>query len=323
MDFFQAEHNRDISHLSNTDHAPTRLISTVFSSAQTSAQTSQLNFTKRVWKILIGASLATSVILGVSSARSQELQVPPGQRWLEVRQTAGTVQYRRGEALRPARVGDRLQQVGHGIDTALMSTSVLELDTQIGAVRVAENTRLLVKTLTVLSDGGRVTALRVDRGQARLQIRRFTHPNSELEIETPAGVAAVRGTIFGVTVDEVGKTGVATLSGSVEASAQGETVIVNPGFATTIIPGEPPTEPQPIDRVLQLRTRTIRRTSGGIILSGQADPANLVQVNGQDIATRSNGQFSTFIPSSPLEPYVRVTVRNPVGDERTHEFVAR
>lgn len=264
-----------------------------------------------------------TALMTTSVGRTQDLQLPNNQRWLEVQQLSGTVNYRQGETFRSARVGDRLQQVGHGIVTALQSTSVLDLDTDIGNVRVAENTSLRVKTLTVIADGGRVTALTVDRGQARLQVRRFTHPSSSLEVETPAGVAAVRGTIFGVSVDDIGKTGVATLVGQVDASAQGETVTVNPGFVTVIVPGEPPTPPRPLDRVLQFRPRNIQRTSGGIILSGQADPANLVVVNGQTVETSANGRFSTFVSASPLNRLVEVVVRNPVGDERTHTLVAR
>ncbi len=272
---------------------------------------------------MLSITCIATALVTPSVGHSQDLRLPNNQRWLEVQQLSGTVNYRQGEVWRPALVGDRLQQVGQGIATALQSTSVLDFDTDIGNIRVAENTSLRVRTLTVMADGGRVTALAIDRGQARLQVRRFTHPSSNLEVETPAGVAAVRGTIFGVSVNDVGKTGVATLVGQVDASAQGETVTVNPGFATVIVPGEPPTEPRPLDQVLQLQTRTIQRTSGGIIFSGQVDPANLITVNGQPVETDANGRFRLFVPASPLNRSIRVIVRNPVGDERGHTVVAR
>uniref|UniRef100_A0ACD5H295 FecR domain-containing protein n=1 Tax=Desertifilum tharense IPPAS B-1220 TaxID=1781255 RepID=A0ACD5H295_9CYAN len=51
-------------------------------------------------------------------------------------------------------------------------------------------------------------------GQARFRVRRFNHPGSSLEIETPAGSSAVRGTEFGVSVHPDGKTGIATREGT-------------------------------------------------------------------------------------------------------------
>ncbi|MGF1498419.1 MAG: FecR domain-containing protein [Elainellaceae cyanobacterium] len=270
------------------------------------------------------ASLAVSAAIALPTiAIAQQLRLPEEQRWLEVQQMRGEVTYWQGQSSRPARVGDRLQQVDHGLDTASQSASVLALDTNIGVVRLAENTSLRVGNLLRLADGGRVTSLNVNRGQARLQVRRFTHPSSELEVETPAGVAAVRGTIFGVDVAPAGKTRIATFTGAVEASAQGVTVLVNPGFGTIIVPGEPPTPPRRLDRALRLQPGRVERTGGRIIVRGRVDPVNSVIIGDSVVETAPDGSFRASIGDSPTNffanYYVEVRVRNPLGEERLHE----
>lgn len=235
----------------------------------------------------------------------------------------GSVTFREAQTQRPARLGDRLQSRNSGLTTAALSASTLALDSNIGVVQVAENTSLRVSGLRALRDGARVTSLRVDRGQARLQIRRFTNPNSNLEIETPAGTAAVRGTDFGVAVTPVGKTSIGTESGAVEAQAQGVSVMVNPGFASVIVPGEPPSLPIPIDRALQLRVGPLEQDGGRVILSGHIDPSNTLLINGEIVETRLNGRFRVSLPTLPRRRRARVAVQNPLGDRRNYSLVLR
>lgn len=233
----------------------------------------------------------------------------------------GTVTFRDAQAPRPARVGDRLQREGSWLSTAALSASTLALDTDIGVVQVAENTRLRVANLETLRDGAYITALRIDQGQARLQIRRFNNPNSNLEVETPAGTAAVRGTDFGVAVTPAGKTSVGTESGAVEAQAQGVSVMVNPGFVSVIVPGEPPSLPIPLDRALQLQVRSLGQSGGRLVLAGRIDPANTLLVNDAIVETRLNGRFRIAVPTLPRQRRTTLTVQNPLGDRRDYPLV--
>lgn len=276
------------------------------------------------WQWILGVVTAGSV-LGLSSTplAAQTIPLPQAERWLEIQQMTGIVTYHGDRQIRPARIGDRLLQINQGIDTDTQSDSTLLLDSDIGVVRMAENTRLRVNRMAVLPDGGRVTSLAVQRGQARLQVRRFSNPSSNLEIETPAGVAAIRGTTFGVIVDDAGKTGVATLAGAVEVSAQGVSVLVNPGFATSIVPGEPPTPPRRIDRQLRFEVALIQRTSSRVIVRGRTDPANTVQVNGREVTTEADGTFRAVLLNSPRDYFgtesVAIMIRNPIGEIRRHQ----
>ena len=281
------------------------------------------SFRQGCTQAVLGVSILMGAFLGdVSPLTAQEIRVRSAQRWLEVQQIRGDVTYR-GNQNRPARVGDRLGTVGQGISTAGRSTSILNVDTGIGVVRVAENTSLVVSQLSVLADGARLTLLDVTQGQARLQVRPFTNPNSRLEIRTPSGIAGVRGTEFGVSVDPAGKTGIATLAGAVEASAQGQAVMVNPGFASVIIPGEPPTEPRPIDRKLRLRVRDWRRLGDSVAFLADVDPANSVLLNGQEVAVSRIGRVDARVAQRVNQPYLRVVIRNPLGEEKAYRVRVR
>lgn len=67
----------------------------------------------------------------------------------------------------------------------------------------------------------------------------------------PSGIAAVRGTEFGVLVTDDGTTNIATLTGQVAAIAESVTVPVDAGQVSTLFPGEVPSSPAPLDRVLE------------------------------------------------------------------------
>lgn len=239
---------------------------------------------------------------------------------------SGTVSYDRPSSSRAARVGDRLQAVGEGITTGTRSRADLLLDTGVGTINVLEYTSLKVQRLDTTPDSGRITHLDVTRGQVRLKLRRFTSPNSELRIRTPAGLSGVRGTEFGVVVQPDGKTSIGTLEGSVVTEAQGVQVEVPGGFQNFTIPGQPPTAAVPLrdDPALaadfvKLLDRGVRRVQ----LVGRVDPVNAVTVNGVQQTVDANGEFrsTTFLVPSFLK--VNVVVTTPLGKSQSYELVLR
>ncbi|MCS6814548.1 MAG: FecR domain-containing protein, partial [Cyanobacteria bacterium] len=136
-------------------------------------------------------------------------------RWLEVRQVFGNVTYLKGGSSRRAKVGDRLQVVGDGLRTEPNASVRLAIDTEVGFVTIQEKTTVRIQGLQVAPDNGRITRLHVSGGQVQVQVRPFTHRGSRLEVTTPSSVSGVRGTQFGITVQPNGRTGLATLEGSV------------------------------------------------------------------------------------------------------------
>lgn len=267
---------------------------------------------------LVGASLV--LLLGPSAIADSTLQIR-NSRWLEIQQVVGRVLYQQGDRAQPAQIGGRLQSVGEGIATGAASRSVLSMDTGIGLINIAENTELRVNQLQQLPDGGRVTRLTVTRGQANLRVRSFTHPTSELEIQTPAGWSGVRGTEFGVTVQPDGKTGVATLEGKVVAVAQGQTVDVNAGFQSLIVPGEPPAPATPIStEPPRLQLEFLSATSAQTArIVGRIDPVNLLILDNTPQTVDRTGRFELTVP---LPPNRRITVKvvTPLGNQQTYEL---
>jgi hypothetical protein len=243
-------------------------------------------------------------------------------RWLAVRQFSGNVTYVQPDNARPVRRGDRLQALGDGLTTGRESSATLEVDTQIGTIEVAEDTKLRVQALEVTQTNGRLTRLQVDQGRVRLQIRPFTNPDSLLEIETPAGISGVRGTDFGVNVFPTGKMGVATLEGNVVTSAQGQDVEVPAGYQNVTIPGEPPTQPVPFTNEPSLDyqiERVIRRGIRRILLTGKVDPTSSVLIKGKPQEIDRDGQFNLLLPA-PSRLRLAVTVITPLGREQTYDL---
>ncbi|MDX2239420.1 MAG: FecR family protein [Leptolyngbyaceae cyanobacterium bins.302] len=266
----------------------------------------------------IGLAIALSFVPATAPNHAQLLQVNVD-RWLNVRSATGKVFYRNGTISRPIRVGTKLQAVGDTLRTEARSSSLLDVDTGIGFIKVAENTTLQVKQLQRVSDGGHITRLEVSRGQARLQLRPFTHRSSRLEVMTPAGVSAVRGTEFGVTAQPSGKTGVATLSGSVVTAAQGQSVVVNAGSQNLIIPGEAPQPATPLKNDSSLRRERLSPISDRqVMFSGETDAVNLLFVNDRPQNIDRNGRFEVI--AQITNGQVTATIVTPLGKQQDYRF---
>jgi hypothetical protein len=252
---------------------------------------------------------------------AQFLQTPQSQRWLEIRRITGRVTFRvNSRSTRAAAVGDRLQAVGQGVSTGPRSSAVLAIDDGIGFIQVSENTDLQVRSLHIQYGGGKITELRVNRGQARLNVRRFTNPNSRLRINTPAGVAAVRGTEFGITVTESGRSGITTESGVVEVSAQDTTVTLTPHQFSTIVPGEAPAPARFISIDLSLQVQSIVPLGvNQLVFTALTEAPNLVLINGQEVSVDQNGGIAATVVK-PADKQLNVLIRNPLGQEQSYMY---
>ncbi len=245
-----------------------------------------------------------------------------GARWLSVTQFNGNVELVPfGGSPRQVRRGDRLSRVGDQLITGQNSSAQLAVDVSIANVFVAERTQLQIRTLSVTQSGGYVTQLLVPRGQARLRVRPFTNPDSQLEIYTPAGVSGVRGTDFGVSVQPDGKTGVATLEGGIALSAQNQTVLVSGDQQSTVRPGEPPTLPELLRDDPTLFVAILKPVRGGLAqVSGSTDPVNLLEVSEELRNTDDAGQFDLTV-ELPQDRRIKVQVTTPLGTKQAYELV--
>ncbi len=244
------------------------------------------------------------------------------QRWLQVQNLSGQVSLMTSNTRRAARVNDRLGAVGDGIATGRQSAAQLAMDSGIGFVDVAEQTQVVIQEISLTANQGRVTRLAVPTGRARLKLRRFTNPESRLEIQTPSGVSGVRGTEFGINVQPDGKTSVAVLDGRVDSSAQSKTVEINRGFQSFTMQGEPPSDPTPLKDDPGLTYKLDRQIVHGIRrlkLKGQVDVVNAVFVEGAPVLVDRYGQFELDVVATS-HPQVTVAVVTPLGKSQTYDL---
>lgn len=234
---------------------------------------------------------------------------------MEIRRVVGNVTFR-GSFTR-AKSGDRLTQRGQGLSTGARSSAVLALDEGIGFVNVAAQTSFVIKEFETTSNGGKVTIIEVTKGQVKVQARPFTNPQSRLEVKTPAGIAGVRGTEFGVAVADDGFTNVLTSEGKVAVSAVGKTVEVNAGYASSIVPGEPPSDPYPFTEDLDIELPRARLSSNGVWeVRGKINPVNFLWVNEEYVTVNEEGFFQVNYDELP-EGVVTLRVASPLGASKT------
>lgn len=278
-------------------------------------------------------------------------------RSIEIQEIRGTVTFKGRSAV----VGDRLLAPGDEIITGPDSTARLAIDNNIGIVEVAEQTAVRISSLSGAGDE-QDTAIFVSRGRVRLSIGKtaattpatntstITLPNliaalntfsglgkssqvaqktrsartARVRVETPEGVAGVRGTSFGVSVGPDGKTGVDTLEGAVAVSGRTDSeVIVNAGNATTIFPQTPPLAPTASPALAQLKIYSLSRFSGNIYrLRGQIDPMDILYINQEAIKIDRNGKFNIqgILPPSRS---LKIVVRGPSVRERHYQLTVR
>lgn len=272
-------------------------------------------------------SLLLAIVLGflvaVGAAHAQQTLMITGSRWLTVSELSGPVELvTNGGARRRARSGDRLANVGDTLMTGRNAAARLDVDQGTGYISMAANSQVRIQTLSITANGGRITELFVPEGRVRLQIRPLTNPDTRLEIHTPAGVSGVRGTVFGVSVQPTGQTGIATLEGSVTASAQGETVLVAENLQSTIRVGEPPTPPVPLrdDPTLSIEVLSPIARSRRVRIVGSTDPVNLFELGGEVQVVGIQGQFDLTVPL-PDDRRIEARVTTPLGTEQTYVLV--
>ncbi|MEM9566830.1 MAG: FecR family protein [Cyanobacteria bacterium P01_E01_bin.34] len=284
------------------------------------------------WRTIAPCPLTFMLTLAASSgfvpASAQEVLTLPSSRptrWLEVRELGGEASARHGGTnWHTARLGDLLLWQGDGIRTGENSEASLSFDDGIGSIRVFEESRLEILTLTIDAEGGKITEIDVPEGTARFQIRRLNRPSSTLTIQSPAGIAGVRGTDFGVGITPMGRTAVATFEGAVVAEAEGLSVNVDNGTYSILIPGEVPTEPDSLSGAdVDLGIPNAELVAGAPVptarIEGKVFPINLVYVNGEVVETNVSGEFTVDALLDDLQMFL-VEVRSPSGEAQSFQI---
>jgi hypothetical protein len=191
-------------------------------------------------------------------------------------------------AERRAQLGERLRN-GDLVATSANTRAALRFTDDGSVLRVNPNAR--VRLSSGDERGVVVRTLSLEFGELWARVER--HQGTTLRVQTPAGVAAVKGTQFLVRVDEHGVTTVLTLEGLVEFFNQAGRVDIPPG--QKVVVDSAGTAP----RAEPATAADLRGAEG--VRGGEGDP---VQGSAIEVLLRdANGQTRTVVlrvPSAAL-----------------------
>ena len=200
-------------------------------------------------------------------------------------------------------------------------------------IKIGPNTKFTVKrAVTNRSTGVEESRLRVDEGSIWVRLRRALAGKSKFEVETPTAVAAVRGTIFRVTVRSDGTSEVSVWKGTVSVETEkGEAVTVSDGASVVVgqaVGGgpEPMSEAEQeewlgqtsvIGPLLEVDSpadgMTLETTSCPV--SGRTEPDCTLTANAAAATVSKDGKFSTTIELGAGEQVIEVKASAPDGSE--------
>lgn len=137
-------------------------------------------------------------------------------------------------AAESARQGTRLHS-GNQLRTGEESLAALVFTDDKSILKVRSNSKVAIKGAR--EDNSVVKSIALEFGQLWAKVTKSTAP---FRIQTPSGVAAVKGTNFYCLMDENGKMIIICLEGAVElANALGK-VLVNAGYTGTLLKNQAP-----------------------------------------------------------------------------------
>jgi hypothetical protein len=158
-------------------------------------------------------------------------------------------------------------------------------------IELKAGTQIEVAELAIADSGSTTILIKQQIGETINRVKKLADPASRYEIETPAGVAAVRGTVMYVMVAENAETTVISQEGFISVIAQGVEVKVPEGTQCFIISGQPPSTPVPIP--------TPTPTPTPPPLSGGGGGAPVVEPTGSAIAVAKASSNDASTSSDP------------------------
>jgi hypothetical protein len=186
----------------------------------------------RLLTILVLSVLVCSTLVGCASSPSTLTILSITDGHVSVME-AGSASWTEAEVGMSLEVGDSIK-TGDNSSAKITffdgSTIELQAGTEIG-----------IAALDISADTGSTTiTLEQTIGNTISRVTRLLDPASRYEVETPAGAAAVRGSVMQVYVIEDGTTWAINLEGDIRVVAQGVELQVPEGQQCLVRPGQPP-----------------------------------------------------------------------------------
>jgi uncharacterized repeat protein (TIGR01451 family) len=152
---------------------------------------------------------------------------------------AGSETWQKAEVGMTLQPGDVVKSAyGSNAEITFFDGSTIELE---------QSTQLAMSELGINENGSTTIRLTQSLGKTISRVKKLADPASRYEVDTPAAVAAVRGSIMEVTVEDDGTTTVANVQGDIRVIVDGEEYIIHEGMKRTIIPGQKPGPELPIN----------------------------------------------------------------------------
>ena len=203
-------------------------------------------------------------------------------------------------------------------------------------IRIGPSTRFAVTRAVVnRSSEEKESRVRVEEGTIWIRLREALTGKSKFEVETPTAVAAVRGTVFRVTVARDGSSTVSVWEGMVVVSGgRGQEVVVGGGSMAALGVGEGEiaqralsaeeseawlTQTSIIGPFLFVEVPEEGATveGGSCVVSGRTEPGVKVFVNEAPAAVSEKGEFSATVELSEGQYLIWVRARGTEGVETT------
>jgi hypothetical protein len=231
----------------------------------------------------------------------------------------GTVSVRGADgAWRPARPDEAL-----GVDDHLRSGRNSEATLRMGngvLVRLSPRSELSVRELTeamarVRLEEGHVTAT-VEGSSGRTL--RVQAKGSDAEAESTDGS-------FGVVTDGKGQLAVATTTGRVKLTAQGESVEVGAGETATVLEGAAPTSPTATPNNLYLKLGKLAATQTNktnTTVEGTTSPGAVVRVGDVSTTSDNDGRFALRVPLRDGKNDLAIEVTDALGRQQDQRLPA-
>lgn len=180
----------------------------------------------------------------------------------KISSVTGTVQVLRNGSTNPVNATNGMELgVGDTITTGNDGSANLTFFDG-SVMEIKANSEILVNELSTASTGSTAVSLKETVGSTINRIGKLVDSASKYEVDTPAAVAVVRGTVFDLLVQQNGTTTVKAEQDSVSFTASGVAVTVNQGFQSTAVKNGTPSTPSAIITTTPTATPTSTSTSG-------------------------------------------------------------
>ena len=185
----------------------------------------------------------------------------------KISSVTGTVQVLKNGSTNPVNATNGMELgVGDTITTGSNGSATLTFFDG-SVMEIKASSQILVNELSTASAGSTAVSLKEQVGNTINRVAKLVDSSSKYEVETPAAVAVVRGTVFDLQVQQNGDTTVKAEQDSVSFTASGVTVTVNQGFQSSASKGGTPSTPVAI--ATPTATTTTTATSTSTSTSGQ------------------------------------------------------